>query len=92
VGNGIGPYGVASHRHLPEIELGLAKAAGAGAAEPVVTFTPHLMSMSRGILETMYVRGAAGRRGRGRHARLPVRGEQFVLCCQRAPRRRKPCY
>jgi N-acetyl-gamma-glutamyl-phosphate reductase len=60
VADGIGAYGVASHRHAPEIEQGLAEAAGAGAAAPVVTFTPHLMPMSRGILETIYVRGAAG--------------------------------
>lgn len=53
VTEGIHAYGVASHRHAPEIEQGLSDAAGA----PVtVTFTPHLMPMSRGILATTYVR------------------------------------
>jgi N-acetyl-gamma-glutamyl-phosphate reductase len=46
-------YGVGnSHRHVPEIERGLA--AIAGGAVPFV-FTPHLLPVRRGILETMYV-------------------------------------
>lgn len=53
VAEGIHAYSIASHRHVPEIEQGLSRAAG----EPVVVnFTPHLMPMSRGILETIYVR------------------------------------
>lgn len=55
VADGISAYGVAAHRHAPEIEQGLAEASGSPA--PVV-FTPHLMPMSRGILETIYVRAA----------------------------------
>lgn len=52
VAEGIHAYGVASHRHSPEIEQGLTRAVGA----PVVaTFTPHLMPMNRGILSTIYV-------------------------------------
>ena len=57
MGEGIHAYGVASHRHAPEIEQGLADAAG----RPVtVNFTPHLMPMNRGILATIYVRLADG--------------------------------
>ena len=57
VTEGIHPYGIASHRHAPEIEQGLSLAAG----KPVlVAFTPHLMPMSRGILSTIYVRLAKG--------------------------------
>ncbi len=45
------PYGVAAHRHLPEIEQQLAKAA----ACPVnINFTPHLVPMNRGMLATIY--------------------------------------
>lgn len=45
------PYGIATHRHTPEIEEHLSKAAG----EPVViSFTPHLIPMNRGILATVY--------------------------------------
>lgn len=44
-------YGAAGHRHLPEIEQGLADIAGA----PVqLTFTPHLLPIIRGIHSTLY--------------------------------------
>ena len=57
VAEGIHAYGVASHRHAPEIEQGLSDAAG----RPItVNFTPHLMPMSRGILSSIYVRLADG--------------------------------
>ncbi len=50
-------YGVAGHRHTPEIEQGLNDAVG-GALDPqqqaLVTFTPHLLPISRGILATSY--------------------------------------
>ena len=46
-------YGVAGHRHLPEIEQGLGDIAG----QPVqVTFVPHLLPMIRGIHTTLYAR------------------------------------
>ncbi|MBQ0714510.1 N-acetyl-gamma-glutamyl-phosphate reductase [Paraperlucidibaca wandonensis] len=46
-------YGVAGHRHLPEIKQGLALAHGA----PVgLTFVPHLLPMIRGIHSTLYAR------------------------------------
>jgi N-acetyl-gamma-glutamyl-phosphate reductase len=52
VAEGIHAYGIATHRHAPEIEQGLSLAAG----QPVmVNFTPHLMPMNRGILSTIYV-------------------------------------
>ncbi len=57
VGEGVHAYGIARHRHAPEIEQGLSAAAGT----PVrVNFTPHLMPMNRGILATIYVRSGAG--------------------------------
>lgn len=46
-------YGVGRHRHLPEIEQELEKLAGCRVA---VTFTPHLVPMTRGILTTAYGR------------------------------------
>jgi N-acetyl-gamma-glutamyl-phosphate reductase len=57
VAEGINAYGVASHRHAPEIEQGLSAAAG---RPIIVNFTPHLMPMNRGILSTIYVRLAKG--------------------------------
>ena len=44
-------YGVATHRHTPEIEEQLGYAAG---KEIMVNFTPHLVPMNRGILATEY--------------------------------------
>ncbi len=44
-------YGVASHRHTPEIEEQLGYAAG---GDVTVSFTPHLVPMNRGILATEY--------------------------------------
>lgn len=46
-------YGVAGHRHLPEIRQGLSEMAAA----PVgLTFVPHLTPMIRGIHATLYAR------------------------------------
>lgn len=45
------PYGVANHRHTPEIEEQLGYAAG---KEILINFTPHLAPMNRGILATEY--------------------------------------
>ena len=51
VNENIKAYGVASHRHTPEIEEQLTYAAG----YPVcINFTPHLVPMNRGILVTAY--------------------------------------
>jgi len=57
VAEGIHPYGIAGHRHAPEIEQGLSAAAGRAVA---VSFTPHLMPMNRGMLSTIHVRLAPG--------------------------------
>jgi N-acetyl-gamma-glutamyl-phosphate reductase len=56
-GEGTSPYSIAKHRHAPEIEQELAKAAG---HEVRISFTPHLVPMSRGELVTAYVRMPAG--------------------------------
>jgi len=44
-------YNVGKHRHTPEIEQTLSEAAG---REVYVSFTPHLIPMTRGILTTAY--------------------------------------
>jgi len=49
-------YGVAGHRHLPEIRQGLAKAHGASVG---LTFVPHLTPMIRGIHATLYAHATA---------------------------------
>lgn len=47
----LGAYGVAHHRHTPEIEQIGSELAG---HEVMVQFTPHLVPMPRGILATVY--------------------------------------
>ena len=51
-------YGLGGHRHLPEIVQELAciwqNARTTESAQPRVTFTPHLVPMTRGILSTCY--------------------------------------
>jgi N-acetyl-gamma-glutamyl-phosphate reductase len=77
VAEGVHAYGVASHRHAPEIEQSLSWAAG----RPVrVNFTPHLMPMSRGILASIYVRLGDGVTPADLRAELArrYRGEPFV--------------
>ncbi|MEY8336870.1 N-acetyl-gamma-glutamyl-phosphate reductase [Lachnospiraceae bacterium 62-35] len=51
VNENIKAYGVASHRHTPEIEEQLSIAAGEAIK---ISFTPHLIPMNRGILVTAY--------------------------------------
>jgi N-acetyl-gamma-glutamyl-phosphate reductase len=77
VSEGIHAYGVASHRHAPEIEQSLSWAA----ERPVlVNFTPHLIPMNRGILATIYVRMPHGVTADDLRATLGARyrGEPFV--------------
>lgn len=50
----ISAYKVGTHRHTPEIEQTLRRAAGDDALK--VTFVPHLLPVNRGIEETIYVR------------------------------------
>ena len=53
VNENIKAYGVAAHRHTPEIEEQLGYAAG---EQVVLNFTPHLVPMNRGILATEYAK------------------------------------
>lgn len=49
--NSLGAYGVAKHRHTPEIEQVCSDLAR---REVKIQFTPHLVPMPRGILATVY--------------------------------------
>ena len=51
VNENIKAYGVANHRHTPEIEEQLSYASG---KDVKLNFTPHLVPMNRGILITAY--------------------------------------
>jgi N-acetyl-gamma-glutamyl-phosphate reductase len=57
VGESFSAYKVArSHRHVPEIEQELSRAAGHDVA---IEFTAHLIPISRGMLSTIYVASAS---------------------------------
>jgi N-acetyl-gamma-glutamyl-phosphate reductase len=58
VSEGFHAYGVGHHRHMGELDQEFSKAAG---REVIVSFTPHLVPMNRGILSTIYVRGRRGK-------------------------------
>lgn len=77
VNDSIHAYGIANHRHAPEIEQELTIAAGAGVT---VTFTPHLMPMNRGILSTIYVPLTGGAKAADLRAALDAQyaAEPFV--------------
>ncbi len=53
----IRPYKVTGHRHLPEVEQELARAAGV--ADIAMTFVPHLIPVNRGIHSTVILNAAA---------------------------------
>ncbi len=67
VSEGFHAYGVGKHRHMAELDQEFSLAAG---REVIVTFTPHLVPMNRGILSTIYVRGKRGRTPADLHALL----------------------
>ena len=54
IAEGIAPYGIAHHRHAPEIEQELGFAAGLD--NVTINFTPHLVPMNRGELVTIYAK------------------------------------
>jgi N-acetyl-gamma-glutamyl-phosphate reductase len=76
-GEGLSPYSVGKHRHAPEIEQEISKAAG---QDILVNFTPHLIPMSRGELCTSYLRLAGSAKADDLRAALldAYREEPFV--------------
>jgi N-acetyl-gamma-glutamyl-phosphate reductase len=67
VSEGFHAYGVGHHRHMAELDQEFSVAAG---REVIVSFTPHLVPMNRGILATIYVRGLGGKSPEDLHAVL----------------------
>ena len=56
VNEDVSAYGLLKHAHVPEMVKALSRIAGVGVS---LTFTPHLIPMTRGILATCYARGKA---------------------------------
>jgi N-acetyl-gamma-glutamyl-phosphate reductase len=56
VNEDVAAYALLKHAHLPEMNAALSRISG----KPIsLTFTPHLIPMTRGILSTCYARGKA---------------------------------
>jgi N-acetyl-gamma-glutamyl-phosphate reductase len=77
VSEGFNAYGVGHHRHMAELDQEFSLAAG---RPVIVSFTPHLVPMNRGIFATIYVRGISGKSPEDLHAILAKRyaDEPFV--------------
>jgi N-acetyl-gamma-glutamyl-phosphate reductase len=79
----VSAYALEGHRHLPEIvqELGRLNAK----LKPAVTFVPHLVPMSRGILSTCYAKLAKANVDVVKRYRDFYRGEPFVRVVDTPP-------
>ena len=77
-------YGVPKHRHTPEIAQGIADVT---ARPPRLTFTPHLIPITRGLVATCYAdlkKGATAAQVREAYA-AAYRDEPFVRVVDRPP-------
>lgn len=75
-------YGLFKHAHVPEMILALTKVGGADIS---LTFTPHLIPMTRGILATCYARGNASAEQCLAAARKFYEGRPFVRVIDKPP-------
>ncbi|XP_011624988.1 probable N-acetyl-gamma-glutamyl-phosphate reductase, chloroplastic isoform X2 [Amborella trichopoda] len=82
IAEGIHSYGITRHRHVPEIEQGLSDASN---SKVTISFTPHLMPMSRGMQSTVYVEMASGVTVEDLHQQLSItyKDEEFVVLLER---------
>lgn len=64
-----------SHRHIPEMEQELTKAAGRGVN---IEFTPHLIPITRGMLSTIYVKALSDEATLKDRLRSYYEGSRFV--------------
>ena len=85
-GEGLTPYAIGAHRHGPEIDQEISRAAG---RDVVTSFTPHLVPMSRGELVTCHVQLAGGAGAADLRASLAARYHDaafaHLLCEGQAP-------
>ena len=78
------PYGVGTHRHMPEMEQIAGEVAGTGVQ---ILFQPHVGPFDRGILSSVYARPT---RGLKNEQLLPLyqdfyKAEPFVRVCKTPP-------
>ena len=82
VNEDVSAYGLLKHAHVPEMTKAITQLAGASA---ILTFTPHLIPMTRGILATCYARGKATTADCLDAARAFYRNRPFVRVIEKAP-------
>jgi N-acetyl-gamma-glutamyl-phosphate reductase len=82
VNEDVSAYGLFKHAHVPEIVEALSKIGGVSAS---LTFTPHLIPMTRGILATCYAHGRATTQDCLTAARKFYEGRPFVRVVEKPP-------
>jgi N-acetyl-gamma-glutamyl-phosphate reductase len=83
VNEDVSAYGLLKHAHVPEMTKALTKIGGGVPAS--LTFTPHLIPMTRGILATCYARGRATTEQCLEAARTFYAGRAFVRVTEAPP-------
>ena len=82
VNEDVSAYGLLKHVHVPEMVRALSLLSGSDAS---LTFTPHLIPMTRGILSTCYGRGSATTEACLAAAREFYAGKPFVRVIDKPP-------
>ncbi len=82
VNESVSAYGLLKHSHVPEMQATLSTLAGTRAS---ITFTPHLVPMTRGILSTCYARGKVTAEECAAAARKFYAGRPFVRVIDKPP-------
>ena len=83
VNEDVSAYGLLKHVHVPEMSKALGRLAGIPAAS--LTFTPHLIPMTRGILATCYARGQTTTEACFDAAQKFYQGRPFVRVLEKPP-------
>jgi N-acetyl-gamma-glutamyl-phosphate reductase len=82
VNEDVAAYGLLKHAHVPEMAAALSRLGGSPAT---LTFTPHLIPMTRGIFATCYTQGTATTEQCLDAARKFYAGRPFVRVVNQAP-------
>lgn len=82
VNEDVSAYGFFKHGHVPEMNKALSELSGVDVS---LTFTPHLIPMTRGILSTCYARGTATTEACLECARKFYRDRPFVRVVDKPP-------
>jgi N-acetyl-gamma-glutamyl-phosphate reductase len=82
VNEDVAAYGLLKHAHVPEMNKALAELSGSSVN---ITFTPHLIPMTRGILATCYLRGKASTEECLAAARKFYANRPFVRVVDKSP-------